>query len=374
MSTGGVPPAPVFDCIPNLGAHVPVFFQPLVRQIKCCKPNGNQLYSVGYAGVQVADYLFSGIGPTGGVFTETLQDAQYWFARPAIFLVLPWLLLFIAIFIYMGFTGLMSMFAAVIFITMVLLIGAFTIFIVIWETRNLLLNAEGTVSNFVTTTINNARNTVMERWNTYETQLVEYLLNAYTIQNSCDDENNVCCGFNPDICTSQCTARFTIEPNIVAPGTTGTMTLHVEGTATTGGFYVIPPEINGGVTGTTIPFTGNTPVTFNYSAQSIETVANVTAVAYCSACGFGENTLVLSQNVIITSAVTATMFSDNNLEENTAFREETEASIIQLQQTLQDAQLIQERLQQRISRPIQQNQRAGCVGCVKNRVPVSHNR
>lgn len=393
MSTGGIP-EPVFPCIPNLGAHLPNYLQPTVRELKCCKPNGNQLYSLGYAGIQVADYLLTGIGPTGGAFTEAFQEAQYWFARPAIFLVLPWMLMFIAIFIYMGFTGLMSMFAAVIFITITLLIGAATIFIVIWETRNLLLNAEGSVNNFINTSINNARAAVNERWTTNEQQIIEYLASAYKIEQSCDPtEVNACCGFNTNACVTQCTAQLAVSPTVVAPGATGHMILDIIGTATTGGFFVIPPELNGGVTGITIPFTGDNPVDFVYGAQNVETVATITAVAYCPTCPLGtDKTIVLTQNVIVTSATGTALMEEEFMVEGTESREETAASIAQLQETLQNVQLIQEQLQQRLARqkePKEQRQqppdrnldqghnrnlRPSCVGCGNNRANVRPNR
>ena len=43
MSTGATGTIPVFDCIPDLGSFIPDrFINPfLVRELKCCKPNGN---------------------------------------------------------------------------------------------------------------------------------------------------------------------------------------------------------------------------------------------------------------------------------------------------------------------------------------------
>ena len=410
MSTGNTGPA--FSCIPDLSTFVPVFLQPEVKSLKCCKPNGNQLYSLGYAGVQVAQFLTDGIfdgltgftgftGFTGTTGTVSLDDAitraEFWFGRLTVFLVLPWLLIFIALFIYLGITGLMSGAAVIIFIIMTLVLAGFSLFLIIWDARQTVITVRNDLGFALSTIIGDIRNTVtqkvntvVDRWNTYEVELIGRLIDAYTLEAGCTKDPYECCDF--DNCTVGCLTKFSVLPDIVPTSATGILNLEISGGGVTAAYFVIPPELNGG-TGTTIQSLFGV-ATFPYTTGPIDTAATITAVVYL----VDKPPFTLTHDVIIVTGATGVIGTDvlpesyidydeatdiANAEVETPYTKDTKSSMEQLQKALQEARLLQENLQRRLTRrtdnmkdnraqqPIQNDQVqrggsvAGCRGCVK---------
>lgn len=258
---------PVFNCIPDLSTYVPEEQQGLVQVIKCCQPTGNQIYASIYAALQGFDLVTSGVG---GSIQSNLES---WFGRFAIIVMLPWVIILTALFIYFMVTKVMSFAAGMIFISVTFILAIIAIAWIFWDAYDTSLNV-----------YNNTIATISDNWNKYKYdiggQIIDgYLLDENTMCNKYEDL--ACCNFDYTSCINGCGVAFTITPNIIPTNSTGTLNIDIEpdtGKIITGGTVFIPPEINGG-TATTIPLNndGSYSGIFNYRSTNTPGVVDVVA-------------------------------------------------------------------------------------------------
>jgi hypothetical protein len=228
----------LFECIPDLGGFLSGTSKFIEQELKCCRPNGNQIYSILYASGQSAILLSQGIPSS---IQDKLED---WYLRLGITIILPWVIILVALFIALMVNRTISISIGVVFIIATIGVAA----IALW----LILDDALTTSSYI---YNSTLSELNTNWKLYEEDIAEHLAAAYTLTASCNpDEKLSCCGFDDTNCTligEGCSIQFWSIPNYLLTGTTGVMKITIKGIPRDFGLVTgsiqIPPDLNNGV-------------------------------------------------------------------------------------------------------------------------------
>lgn len=247
------------SCIPDMVNYITDPDE--AKIVKCCRPSGNQIYSVLYASGQSLNLI------TNGIASNIESDFESWFVRIGLANVIPWMLMFIIQYIVLMITKIISPATGIALICTSIILALVGL---LW----LYGDATLTTNRIYNSTID----TINNNWNNNRTIIQDHLLDAYNLQASCNsDESNACCGFSQSQCELfGCNVIFSVNPLFVTAGTTGILRLFILNapTGTTGGTITIPGELRNSFFSETIPIQippdGNTTVPYQYHIISPE--------------------------------------------------------------------------------------------------------
>lgn len=265
---------PDFHKIPDMNSYFPTIPSLLIEPIKCCQPNGNQIYSSIYSVGQVFHFLTEGIADQ---FLTGIEDWSFWLVLG---IVLPWVFFVIVIFIILMVTGVLTPWSGVPLIIFAIVVAGLSVYLV------------GTnASESFTNIYNNAVNTFNTRWTDNEEVIGFYLIDSYNIMNSATkNEQYVCCGFDYEARCVDCQTQLTVSPDTVLSPDRVTLTINIISPPAAGTIN-IPPQLNGGITGTSIDFIGNESQSFNFIAEVVSTGTTVNVTADMTLEGVGPITI-----------------------------------------------------------------------------------
>lgn len=262
----------ILGCIPDMADNVPPIYQGIVPTLKCCQPNGNQIYSVLYAAGQGANAVLSDVP------SSVKSDLESWYFRLGIALTLPWVIGFIIILVTLIVTNVISIASGIGIILVVIILAGISLAYVFYD-------ASRTASN----TYNTALNTVNENWDDFKSDISGHIIDAYLLEASCNkDEPYYCCITNnvPIIgCVSGCNFELTVNPEFVVTSSTGSMLITItdSGVRGTTGTVTIPKELNAAMgQPVVLPFDikesgGTVEITYLYNSASAPSTVDITA-------------------------------------------------------------------------------------------------
>jgi hypothetical protein len=253
---------PQLGCIPDMNTYFPEFLWDEVQTIKCCNPNGNQIYSTIYAAGKSLQLVSDGIGP---LIQNNLED---WYFSLTLAIVIPWVIVACLIIVVLIIGNILSIPMGIVFIIITLTIGILSALWILYNTGNVLV-----------TTYDQAKNLLNTNWEKYQDDIGVDIYAAYVLECSeTPNEQYLCCGFDYENNCVDCLINVTVNPNVVQAGATGIMTITIEDPPI-GGTINIPPDLNGGTAYTETFPGGETFVLFfiyNVIPDPINFIVNIT--------------------------------------------------------------------------------------------------